>query len=130
MNPNNILGYYFQDQLESGSWAGLGLNTNLSATFFLLAERNLRSQHVIAEAEQQQVRRGARRADKIAVSQQLHLDLPLAFAAQKLEESDMGGSGNDVLPLHPLKLSYDFLLPSLLFEVIQHKLLADFIYRQ
>ena len=64
------------------------------------------------------------------MSQQLHLDLPLAFAAQKLEESDMGGSGGDVLPLHPLKLSYDFLLPSLLFEVIQHKLLADFIYRQ
>ena len=53
------MGYYFQDQLESGSWAGLGLNTNLSATFFLLAERNLRSQHVIAEAEQQQVMGGS-----------------------------------------------------------------------
>ena len=43
------MGYYFQDQLESRSWAGLGLNTNLSA------ERNLRAQQVIAEAEQQQV---------------------------------------------------------------------------
>ena len=43
------MGYYFQDQLESRSWAGLGLNTNLPA------ERNLRAQQVIAEAEQQQV---------------------------------------------------------------------------
>ena len=34
-------------------------------------------------------------ADKIPVSPQLHLDLTLAFAAQKLEESGMGGPGGE-----------------------------------
>ena len=56
-------------------------------------------------------------ADKIPVSPQLYLTLP--FAAQKLDESDMGGLGVDLMwCLNPLKLSYAFLLPSLLFEVI------------
>ena len=62
------MGYYFQDQLESRSWAGLGLNTNLPA------ERNLRAQQVIAEAEQQQVSGGHGRLGRRA---------PLAAAARQ-----------------------------------------------
>ena len=79
------MGYYFQDQLESRSWAGLGLNTNLptTATFFLLAERNLRAQHVMARKLNNN--KSGVAADKIPVSPQLYLTLP--FAAQKLDES-------------------------------------------
>ena len=43
------MGYYFQDQLESGSWAGLRLNTqHQPARHLLPAERNLRAQQQVS----------------------------------------------------------------------------------